>query len=413
MRNWMDERATLDVEVGSGWISRYEFERMVPSCVIRARTEAGVGCTVRLNGAFFAAASVLVSWGSSGESALLAALIDSLEETTVPEPPPSRGDLAADLLPFTIKLASLDIALGALEGVGPRSLIDLGRVFACPQEAELAVAGIPVARGTVAVIGENMGLRVTELFVQPPSRSLPRTTGSLLAPDYTAEPVKDYDFCRPDCFTRRAITRVFDIHLSFLRGWQACFPELTGWKLTCVDQLTYGEWLESGAASAESALASGSILPFRPATLDRAYTRDDAPGVPATFLVAAEGSPHSLGSARAAALRDWLSRALSASDALPYFLAGRIVGTLNRDRDPGLAVTLACLRNAWLAVSDIRVGLAAGAEAAYVADRPLPPDAVSAHAMIILVSFESAQGERLDVAYSQRLLAPHLPALGR
>ena len=92
------------------------------------------------------------------------------------------------------------------------------------------IVGKTVAYGKVTVIGENMGLRITAMLVEAPHDSFPRTTGSALAPGYTAEIVKDYNFRMPDRFTKRAIMRTADIHLDFIRGWQSRFPELTGWK---------------------------------------------------------------------------------------------------------------------------------------------------------------------------------------
>jgi flagellar motor switch/type III secretory pathway protein FliN len=248
MKEWINEEAVLTVDVGTGWISRYEAEGLAAGSIVRSSAEAGNPCIVRVNGGFFAQGSVAVVDGA-GEppTALLGAFLESFDEPENVFPRPARGDEAIELLPFALRLNAVRLPFSSLEGAGIMSFVNLDRCADGGTDAELILAGIAVAEGKVVVIGENMGLRVTRLLFESPRGNFPRTTGSVLSALYNAESVKNYNFRMPDCFTKRAIQRTQEIHLEFLRGYESRFPGSGGWKLDLVDQLNYGEWLDDGA----------------------------------------------------------------------------------------------------------------------------------------------------------------------
>ncbi len=406
MKTWIDEEAVLAVDAGTGWISRYELEGLIPGSVVRSVTEAGTGCPISLNGAFFAQGSAVVIDLPGNGGAVLGAFIDSLEESEARLSPPRRGDRASELLPFAIRLGSIRVRLRDLDGTGVSSLVNLDRAVGSTCDADLVVAGIPVASGKVAVIGENMGIRIETLTASLPAGSFPRTTGAALAPGYSAEPVKDYNFRMPDCFTKRAITRFADIHLDFLRGWQARLPEFSGWELSLVDQLNYGEWLDDIAGKELSFAA------FTPARRVRAYDREVRARMPETFLVESGASRVRLEGDVLEGVRAWAAMRLGEGDEIPFQIA-RDAGRQSVPGDDGLEITLACLRNAWLDAGDLRIGMDAGAEPVVFSDKPFYKTKDNRSRMILIARFTRADGSRMDVVYPQGLIAPHLPALGR
>jgi flagellar motor switch/type III secretory pathway protein FliN len=409
MKAWIDEMATLTVDVGSGWLSRYEFEQLSAGSIVRSSAEAGTGCVVRLNGDFFAVASVLVVDANSGVSGArqFCAMLESFSGPASFAPAPYRGDVATDLLPFSVRLGAVSVPMSALAGIGLKTILNLDRPCSTTEDAELVVAGISVAAGKVLVIGENMGFRVARMVAEPPRGNFPRTTGSVLAPLWRAEKVSDYDFTRPDRFTRRVVDRTASIHLDFLRLWQLRFPDSGDWRLSFVDQLNYGEWLD------DPDRPGSAFVAFRSAELRRDYPRDAS---------TRHGEPSFVEPANAAFpidrkvlddMREWIATRLEKRDLLPFQIAFDPGAAKLLDGDPAFDVALACLRNAWLSVADLRIGRAAGAPEAAVSRAPVFTDSFFRSFMILLVRFESATGGKIDVVYPDDLVEPYLPALGK
>jgi len=375
---------------------------------VRSLTEAGTGCPIALNGAFFAQGSVAVLEGSAagGEKARLGAFIDSLEDGEDRLPRPRRGDRAGDLVPYAVRLSTVRVRMRDLEGTGISTFINLDRTLEGNCGAELVVSGIAVASGTVVVIGENMGMRIVTVDAELPQGSFPRTTGSVLAPGYGAEVVKDYNFRMPDCFTKRAITRFHAIHLDFLRSWLARLPSNTAWQLSLVDQLNYGEWLDDVAGRAMT------VASFAPARRERVYEREGAPRLPETFLVEAPVARYPIGETELAEIRSWAETRLGHTDEIPFQLAlDSPAASATGDAD--FEITLACIRNGWLDVGDLRIGRDAGASGAGLSSKPYFSAAADRSRMILLARFTRSDGSRMDIVYPQSLLAPYLPALGR
>lgn len=409
MKAWIDEIATLTVDIGSGWMSRYEFEQLTAGSIVRSSAEAGTGCAVRLNGEFFAVASIVVVDGNSGESGFpqLCAMLEGFSETESFTPAPRRGDDATGLLPFSVRLGGISAPMSAFAGTGLKTVVNLDRPCSATEDAELVVSGVPVAVGKVLVIGENMGFRVARMVAEPPRGNFPRTTGSVLAPLWRAEKVADYDFTRPDRFTRRVIERTASIHLDFLRLWQSRFPDSGDWRLSFVDQLNYGEWLD------DPARPGAAFVAFRSAELRRDYPRDAALRPGATFFVEPANAVLPIGRKTLADLREWVQARLERRDLLPFQIALDPGAAKLLDGDPAFDIGLACLRNAWLSVADLRIGRAAGAPEATVSRAPDCSDSFVRSFMILLVRFESATGGKIDVVYPEDLVEPYLPSLGR
>jgi flagellar motor switch/type III secretory pathway protein FliN len=404
----MDEKAVLMADVGTGWISRYEFEGLCEGSVIRSTREAGTGCVVRLNGGFFARGSLLVcDGGGNGGVSVFCVSIDGFDEADTTAPWPRRGDRAVELLPFAIRIGSAEFDMKSLEGVALSSIVNLDRPCDTDADAELVLAGVTVAEGKVSVVGEYMALRIVRLLRGLPRGSFPRTTGAVLSAGYRGEPVKDYNFRMPDRFTKRAILRTESIHLDFLRGLQARFPEFAAWRLAIVDQLCYGEWLD------DPARPEGCVLSFSGAELSRGYERERGPELPEPFFIESPSAAHPVSEKGIAGLRAWRHSKSETREALPYQIAFDAATAAVLSRDPGFSEGLACLRNGWLDVADPRIGQAAGADSAVVGKAPLLRDETDRWGMILFVRFESADGGRMDIVYPENRIDPFLPVLGR
>lgn len=410
MKAWLDHDAVLTVDVGTGWMSRYEFEQLSVGCVARSGTEAGTASRVLLNGSFFALGSVRVSEASGDQGGpVFCVSLDSFEEPGSTACQPARGDDAGSLLPFSVRVGSVALRLRSLEGAGLRTIVNLGRP--CPggaeADAELVVAGVPVAEGKVSVIGENLGIRVTRLRCELPSGAFPRTTGALLAPGYRGEPVKDYNFRMPDRFTKRAIMRFEALHSDFLRALQARFPEFSGWRIAVVDQLTYGEWLD------DPLRPTGAVVRFTGAELVRAYEREASPALPATGIVEAPDEARPLSEQAVAGLREWAASRAGMRESIPYQIAFDSATARMLERDSGFAEGLACLRSGWLGVADLRVGRASGSADAVVSADPVLRSGHDRWGMILIARLESPEGGRMDIVYPEGRIDPFLPLLGR
>jgi flagellar motor switch/type III secretory pathway protein FliN len=411
MKAWIDEERPFTVDVGTGWISRYELERLTAGSVVRAQTEAGSACLVRYAGDFFAQGSVLVLDGAVSESSGVASgsvfcvSLDSFDEAENLSPRPQRGDLAGELLPFAVRIGSVPLSPGALAEAGLRSVVHLDRPCDSDADAELVVAGTAVAEGKVSVIGENLGIRIVRFLRGLPSGSFPRTTGAALAPGYRGETVKDFNFRMPDRFTRRAIERSKLIHLDFLRIWQARFPECSGWTVSLVDQLNYGEWID------DNGRPGGPVIAFAGAELSRDYERETSGLMPGKIFVESPGAAHHLSPSAIGSLERWIRANVAPRAAPPYLIAfdpatgGRI--------DGDFAEGLACLRSAWLSVADLRIGRASGAAPAERLPTPPVREDCDSRGMILLVRLENAEGGRIDIVYPESRIDSFLPALGR
>ena len=65
-------------------------------------------------------------------------------------------------LPLVVRFGRTELPLRSLAGLGPGSVIDLGR--APDEPVEVLVTNQVVARGEVVVVGGNYGVRITDVI---------------------------------------------------------------------------------------------------------------------------------------------------------------------------------------------------------------------------------------------------------
>lgn len=75
---------------------------------------------------------------------------------------PKNLDVVLDIeLPLSVRFGSTLMSIRALSGLGPGSIVDMGRSPDDP--VEILVCGRPIARAEVVIVGGNYGVRITDL----------------------------------------------------------------------------------------------------------------------------------------------------------------------------------------------------------------------------------------------------------
>lgn len=76
---------------------------------------------------------------------------------------PGKLEVVLDIeLPLTVRFGSTMMSIRSLSGLGPGSIVDMGRSPDDP--VEILVCGRPIARAEVVVVGGNYGVRITDLI---------------------------------------------------------------------------------------------------------------------------------------------------------------------------------------------------------------------------------------------------------
>jgi hypothetical protein len=389
MNSFLSMAGALTADIGSGWISRCDAGVLESGDLVTADEEAGFPQRLKLNGDYLCEASLRVA----GDR--LFARIERFEPETAPKPSPERGDEATELLPFAIRLASIEVEIGALSGLGRLSFVDLDKPLSSGDDAELLVAGIPLASGKVVVVGERFGLRVTRRLVDPFDEPEMRTTGVVLGRRRQAEGVKDYDFRMPDCFTRRGIKKAEAIHLEFLRTLADRLPAAAELRLELVDQLAYFEW----AGERLSGERGYALLETRPTRARPSESSADGIELPPKLLLRPASAAGALDPALVDSLRADAERRAAPGGSRPVIAALDAPMRALLGDDGGLAVTAACLRNGWKRVADLRLAPPAG----FLDDVP-GDEAAFRGEMILLVRIANPGGGALDLVYPLRSL---------
>ncbi len=393
-------KGRLDLALGGGWISRHEASTLEAGRIIRSDRLAGTGQELRFNGERFASCDVLVV--GEGKRTAFCPRVSSLEGERSPGPEPVRGEEATELLPFSIRMGSAEARLSDLSGLGKRSVIDMGIDAARPENGILLISGHEAARGVVCVVGENMGLRITEVLARTAPGAEFRTTGNLLEAGYAGEKIADYDFSRPDFFTRAELEGIEEVHADFLRSLTAALPgALGGLRLACVDQLNFREFLDALPAEGGSLL----VAPTSPA---RAREETRLPTKPILRLSTAPFPEERILS--------WMRKDAMRGSGAAVFAEGTALGTGTDGEDgsaPRREAIFAALRDAWKRRGSLAPvpseEIPAGPGAFPAALAPW----VDEYEMIALASFKMGDAWALNIAYPARALEPVMKALSR
>jgi flagellar motor switch/type III secretory pathway protein FliN len=403
-------KGTLTVSLGEGYLSAFEVSTLKPGDVVKTSRTAGTPYAVLYNGLPLAQCEAVILGAKGGGSVWGFRVCDTDFPATF-ACGPIRKEEVGELLPFVVVLGSARFSLAELEGVGLHTLVSLGTSWNMEEDAELVVAGFPVARGKVVAIREDMGLRVTRLLAKSSPVALVASSGFFLDQASAALlKIKDYDFRRPDKFSYEQILGLRDIHGLVLRNLRArlpCLGELIqAGPYPDVDQCTLGE---AAADLAARGLGDRTVLENRP--WRTAVPGRELPARPARLrsVVEEEGNPHPV---------DPKVRVLADQYLEANGLAGRNAVYLHHGEEPQMRrileseadrnALIECLRGGWRNVVDLNLRVAPAEEAASAS--PISPDE-----MVVLVTFGSraGTGPLLAVVYPYLTLEPFLRLLGR
>jgi flagellar motor switch/type III secretory pathway protein FliN len=404
MSDFFHQKGVLSVIIGEGWLSSFEAGSLKVGDVVRTGNLAGRPAILRYNGCEMGPCEVVVI----GD--LLGARLTGTEPLGETVAVPGTRDDLAELLPTEVVLGSIRVSPAELRGVGRNTIVSLGVPLSESEDAELRAGGVPLARGKVVVIGEEFGLRVTCMLARPFAEADIRASGFLLDPN-TSRTVKDYDFRRPDKFTKIAIDNIHDTHCLFLRNLRVRMPELAAGlpddpSQAATDQCTFEESLQWMAQVGRFALfAAENTGTRRP---DREPPEGGRFAARATALLEEEGTPHPVapGSRKIidglAHIRDYLNR----QPVLIYHREGTPAHALLA-RDEARQALLSCLRGGWKNLVDLNL-------------RPMPADDpfaekpwIPPHDMVVTVSFNGTDGKvAMVIVYPFLTLEPLLGILG-
>jgi flagellar motor switch/type III secretory pathway protein FliN len=404
MIDFIDTKGTLSVGIGGGWLSLFEAGSLKAGDVVRTGHLAGRPSTLSYNGCEMAPCEVVIIGDMFG---VRVTGTEPLGETV---PVPGTRDDLAELLPIDVVLGSIRVSPAELRGVGRNTLISLGLPLSVTEDAELRVAGMPLARGKVVVMGEEMGIRVTRVLARSFADTDIRASGFLLEA-HTSRLVKDYDFTRPDKFTKIAIDNVHDTHCLFLRNLRVRAPRVAAGLAAdpsqpLVDQCTFEESQQWLAEAGRFSLFAAENLGTR--RQDREPPAAGRIAAPGRAFLEEEGTAHPVAPDtrklldELARVRDYVNR----QPVLVYVREGS-PAQAGLDLPDAREALLSCLRGGWKNLVDLNL-------------RPVPADDpfavkpwIPSRDMVIVVSFDGADGKaEMAIVYPYLTLEPFMGVLG-
>ncbi len=273
MSNFFEQRGKLTVSLGNGFMSAYEQNNLKVGDVVRIDRTAGEDYYVYFNGSFLCFGELMIMDDIFG-------LFPKIYSNGNPKHEGFKGmvDDVVEILPTEIRFAEIDISLKELFGVNEGPVISLGKEYGQSGMAELLVAGTPVAKGDVVVIGESFGIEITEVYFNDREELEVRSSEYLVDKDTHGYPVKKYDFKRPDKFSKDQMLGILKIHNLFLKNLKLIAPSMKGLQVATIDQLTYKEALEY-VNTDYSVVIAGDVVRGRPFAMTEkkhSYIIDDS-----------------------------------------------------------------------------------------------------------------------------------------
>lgn len=238
MSQFFQQRGSLEVSIGEGQISAFEVAQLKEDDVVVSRRFVGEPCRVTFNGGFICRGQVVIV------GHLFGVRVYSLAEGSALSRHPVGGDRVMELLPFSIRLGSIQVSLQEIGKAARGTIISLGKEYSEEQDAELIVAGVAVASGKVVVYGENMALRIVETTCDLDGEHPTLVSGAFQRAGGQLTEIVPFNFKRPDIFTRSTLDRIGEIHRSLSRSLAVADSRLLGMRVQTVDQLTVHEMME-------------------------------------------------------------------------------------------------------------------------------------------------------------------------
>jgi flagellar motor switch/type III secretory pathway protein FliN len=402
MNDFFSIKGLLTASIGDGFLSSFEASTLKPGDIIRTTRLAGTPSIILFNGTPLCPCEVVVIGGGNGKETFGVRVINRGPRVPPAEGPGARDDLI-EILPTVVSLGSIRVSLAELKNVAPDTIISLGKPFSTDEDAELLVAGIPVARGKVVVLDEEMGIRITSIAGTRFTETNVRSSGFLFEQGVGIT-AKDYDFRRPDKFAKAAIMRMANIHGLFARNVKARVPAiaplLSGSVYpSSVDQLTIGELRDDLKQKGGYSYFVAEIAPVRASAGTERPTEGSV--ARAKPFLEEEGTAHPLPERTRGHIEEYRTKKPYLTRSPIYFF---YKDTVIADAREAL---LACLRGAWKNLADLNIRLVAD-------DDPLAKvEIVTDNEMVCIATFEGKDKQvDLCVAYTFFTLEPYLGLLG-
>jgi flagellar motor switch/type III secretory pathway protein FliN len=404
MSDFFHQKGILSVVIGDGWLSSFEAGSLKAGDVVRTGHYAGRPSILRYNGREMGPCEVVIIGNVFGVRVTGTEPVGEVVAV-----PGTRDDLT-ELLPTEVVLGSIRVTPAELRGVGRNTIISLGKPFSASADAELWAAGIVLARGKVAVIEEDMGIRITEVMARPFGDPNIRASGFLLS-EFSTRRVKDYDFKRPDQFSKIQIDNITTTHCMFLRNLRIRLPAMAAGLSTdpfpaSVDQCTFEESQQGMAKTGRFGLfAAENLGRHRPDAVAPAEGRFAVHG---TTLLEEEGTAQPIAPESRkfinglANMKDYFNR----QPVLIYHREGTPVAAALGHPEGGEAL-LSCLRGGWKNLVDLNL------RQMPVGDPFAREPRIDASEMVIIVTFNDVDGKSaMVIVYPYLTLEPLLGVLG-
>lgn len=160
MKNLFSEPGILDVVVGRGCLTAYEAAHLTPGAYVKVSDRVpGDDVYLFFNSHLVGTGEVCVIDG------MLAVRVRRITWNPSPIPFAGEAEELFGVLESRIRLASVPFSMNDLSGIGPYAVIALGKKLTADRIAELTVAGVPVALGTVGFVDDGKwALRIDEVY---------------------------------------------------------------------------------------------------------------------------------------------------------------------------------------------------------------------------------------------------------
>ena len=399
-------KGTLAVSIGEGFLSSFEASTLKKGDIVRTTRLPGMPSMLHFNGVPICPCDIAVLGGVFAVRVTQRPGRDQASELGLG----TRDDLV-EILPTMVCLGSIRVSLAELKAAGPGTIISLGKPYSTDLDAELMVAGIPVAVGKVIAfvgMGGRMGIQIHQVFGTTFKESNIRSSGYLHEPGSLSEKWVPYNFCTPDWFTINCISKMDAIHALFYRNLKAALPELAQLLSNnsdhpaLVDQLLFAELKDAPSKNVQLRQLTAEVVPLRELR-SVAETNPKA----AAFLEE-EGTQHPVEPRMRSELEKLLLGMETLKDRNPIVFFYRDEAAMRSilESTEGQETFLACLRGAWKNLADLKIRPSAAAEAASFSST------VHRQEMILMVAFNGKDGRAgLLVVYPYRTLEPYLGLL--
>ena len=378
MNSVFEEKGNLDVLIGHGFLSAFELSALKKGDVVQVARRPGIPYSIYFNDSFLCYGDAVV--------------IDEMRGVRVTESltndhhahRPGITDDVIELLPAKIRFGSIRLSLQELQGVSTGTIINLGKKGG--DDVELIVAGLVVASGKVVYLSahDNMGMRISDVYGIEAGQFDVRTSGYHFDPEQTKIEVAEYDFLRPDKFTRDAIEKTKNIHETFLMNLRAMSRDFKDYQVSRVDQMAFHEFVdevESDAVCMIGECFSGPGRQKHGSVRSKARSTSDF-----TAFVQEEDSPLALDPEYFRKYGEWV-REGDIGRLRQFLISFEKECPLEfSEQDPQFHETImTSLRNAWKSVADLSFTHTS------IATNPQEAKIVPDNDMILFVKFEDSR----------------------